>query len=550
MREIIRRFRLLFFLGGALFLIAAIAGSVYVVQTKRTENRSKASMPISEQPTNSFELPIVEFGTIEKITGVGYKPEKTLAQKPSSVLGESTEATPGTHYCWNRVTLRDNTYQWVNGCKGNPAQAACTEAFIQLTPDETTGYQNWVASGSAQYPECGPSPTAIPTCMPMPDDCNKQFPDGSFVECFPPPWGFCPKPTSKPPQPARYIFKTFDGRTYVLSQPQFRCPKGENCIQVMPQELNFDQYLGTPVMIQGLLKRSRCKYAPEVTDYRCEPLQNLLESELSIQQTAFDWWPLPKDGILETRFIQKVKTMGKEEFPGPVNGVLSISPVSYRNENVYMIDDFRKCPWPLCGPKFIRSATTDLSRFLNQTIQATGRYYALSGDIFVDAVSISAIGPSVTPQPTPTPTPPPPGCYYQRVQCIQAPCDPILVCTTPTPPSSECVNKPSGSSCCFMPLCRPGFACIQVCQDGTCQNHVCTPNPTPTPTIQACLPADINKDGNVDPGDYNALLLDFFKTGSLSLNNPRSDINHDGVVDITDYSLLVQSFGKITGPCQ
>jgi hypothetical protein len=26
----------------------------------------------------------------------------------------------------------------------------------------------------------------------------------------------------------------------------------------------------------------------------------------------------------------------------------------------------------------------------------------------------------------------PPGCHYQDVQCIQAPCDPILVCTTPT----------------------------------------------------------------------------------------------------------------------
>ncbi|MCC6934751.1 MAG: hypothetical protein IT406_03650 [Candidatus Yanofskybacteria bacterium] len=31
-----------------------------------------------------------------------------------------------------------------------------------------------------------------------------------------------------------------------------------------------------------------------------------------------------------------------------------------------------------------------------------------------------------------TPTPPP-GCYYQQVQCIRAPCDPVLVCPTPTP---------------------------------------------------------------------------------------------------------------------
>ena len=38
--------------------------------------------------------------------------------------------------------------------------------------------------------------------------------------------------------------------------------------------------------------------------------------------------------------------------------------------------------------------------------------------------------PPVKPSPKPTP---PPGCYYQQVQCFRAPCDPILVCPTPTP---------------------------------------------------------------------------------------------------------------------
>ncbi|MBI2268017.1 MAG: hypothetical protein HYU80_01055 [Candidatus Blackburnbacteria bacterium] len=32
------------------------------------------------------------------------------------------------------------------------------------------------------------------------------------------------------------------------------------------------------------------------------------------------------------------------------------------------------------------------------------------------------------PRPTPTPTPPP-GCSYQEVQCVKAPCDPVLLCT-------------------------------------------------------------------------------------------------------------------------
>lgn len=59
---------------------------------------------------------------------------------------------------------------------------------------------------------------------------------------------------------------------------------------------------------------------------------------------------------------------------------------------------------------------------------------------------ISAGRPSIpgcpaTPKPTVTPTKPPvgglpsapPGCVYKTVTCFQAPCDPILVCSTPTP---------------------------------------------------------------------------------------------------------------------
>jgi hypothetical protein len=37
-------------------------------------------------------------------------------------------------------------------------------------------------------------------------------------------------------------------------------------------------------------------------------------------------------------------------------------------------------------------------------------------------------------KPSPTPSPSiPPGCYYQQVTCFQAPCDPILVCPSPSP---------------------------------------------------------------------------------------------------------------------
>ena len=48
--------------------------------------------------------------------------------------------------------------------------------------------------------------------------------------------------------------------------------------------------------------------------------------------------------------------------------------------------------------------------------------------------------PGFCPRGTPTP---PPGCYYQQIQCIKAPCNPILVCPTPAPtPSTTCTPLP------------------------------------------------------------------------------------------------------------
>jgi len=43
---------------------------------------------------------------------------------------------------------------------------------------------------------------------------------------------------------------------------------------------------------------------------------------------------------------------------------------------------------------------------------------------------------------------PPPGCYYQKVQCIKAPCNPILVCDTalPSPTITPQILKPSPSA--------------------------------------------------------------------------------------------------------
>lgn len=63
---------------------------------------------------------------------------------------------------------------------------------------------------------------------------------------------------------------------------------------------------------------------------------------------------------------------------------------------------------------------------------------------------------------------PPPGCTYQTVQCIQAPCDPVLVCTSPTPiptkaPITTLPTPPAGCTYqqvqCIQAPCDPILVC-------------------------------------------------------------------------------------------
>jgi hypothetical protein len=73
-------------------------------------------------------------------------------------------------------------------------------------------------------------------------------------------------------------------------------------------------------------------------------------------------------------------------------------------------------------------------------------------------------------RPTSAPTPPP-GCFYQQVECVKAPCEPVLVCPTPTgrdrvpsptPPHGcyyqnvQCIQAPCNPILiCPTPTCRP-----------------------------------------------------------------------------------------------
>lgn len=96
--------------------------------------------------------------------------------------------------------------------------------------------------------------------------------------------------------------------------------------------------------------------------------------------------------------------------------------------------------------------------------------------------------------PRSTPTPTPPGCYYQQVQCFKAPCDPILVCPSPTPtcqPRPSCLDTPPF---CKMPEpvqgwcpatneCKQASDCGKplICKNGkeypswSCDNNRCSP---------------------------------------------------------------------------
>lgn len=88
----------------------------------------------------------------------------------------------------------------------------------------------------------------------------------------------------------------------------------------------------------------------------------------------------------------------------------------------------------------------------------------------------------------PTPTPPP-GCYYQQVECFTTPCEPELVCPSPTP---------------------------------------------------AGVPGDANSDGRVNIIDFNIVISFFGQSGS----SIPGDVNRDGAVNILDFGIVVSHFGQ------
>jgi hypothetical protein len=126
---------------------------------------------------------------------------------------------------------------------------------------------------------------------------------------------------------------------------------------------------------------------------------------------------------------------------------------------------------------------------------------------------------TLTPVPRATSLPnPPSGCFYQQVQCVQAPCPPILVCptsavtTAPTTRPSSTPVPTTGS-----PSFAPANCPLQPYGDATCN-------------------------GVVDSDDQIAWRNVYLKLPFNTRFNP--DFNHDGKVTLIDLEIWVRNIGR------
>lgn len=109
----------------------------------------------------------------------------------------------------------------------------------------------------------------------------------------------------------------------------------------------------------------------------------------------------------------------------------------------------------------------------------------------------------------PLPSPPsqqpqlPAGCRYQPVECVKAPCPPILVCEDSTASASA------------------------------------TPVASQIPAVYPV--GDLNRDYKVDLLDFSLFIRDFGKTQADPLLP--ADLNEDGVVNLIDFSIFRAAYG-------
>ncbi|HEX7017525.1 MAG TPA: dockerin type I domain-containing protein [Patescibacteria group bacterium] len=165
-----------------------------------------------------------------------------------------------------------------------------------------------------------------------------------------------------------------------------------------------------------------------------------------------------------------------------------------------------------------------------------------------------------------TPTPPP-GCFYQRVECIQAPCDPIMVCPDDTTDASSsstpdltCVRAGCSGQLCLSQAAAAelGTTTCQFLPEYACyQQATCEVQPTgecgftESDEVVACLaeagiqepaplPGDFNQDQIVNLLDYS-FFVQKYKSNTFDAT---IDLNEDQRINLLDYSLFVRYYNS------
>lgn len=482
--------------------------------------------------------------------------------------------------CWNQVgqskdLLSDSiSFFWPDGCKGNPDPQNCSLATVPLTSPEIVGYQQWVNQGSLIIPNCSktlPPSTAI---HPGPEGCRYVS-----VQCIQAPCDpilVCDTSTICGP----------NGSACNLSCPE--CPPGKFCPMMACRRISgicknnicVEKLTPTPICVPRpacmdqtppCMMYENVNYCPPRTPTQTptpppgcryqQPLQCIQGSSCDPILVCNTPTPCNPNGsactitscpgecptgkvcpAMPCRIINgKCVNNQCVALPTPTSTPIACGGITGIHCPFGMICQYPDPMYPdamgYCvpettkNPKYTPTPTPKCIQMPPCTNAGVGPNGSIAYCDFQPAPGVTYCPPHT---PTQTPTPPP-GCWYQQVQCIQAPCNPILVCDTPTtcgPNGSAC----SVSSCLGCPMGRlcPMMPCRRI--PGICKNNQCVAQTT------AKKPGDLNDDGAVDIFDYNIMIGDFGKTGTPGFI--KADLEPDGVINIFDYNLLLKYFGS------
>lgn len=406
--------------------------------------------------------------------------------------------------CWNRVAGQAGNYSWPNGCGGNPNAGMCTQAMVPLSATETYNYLQWVNAGKPYIPGCMGTPTPTPAQQSI----NWRTP---------------------------YAFLTANSMAITANGKVFRG---------IPDP-------GTVVSVHS---------DPGNTNYTT---LEVTWKELGVEMRVFIYFAAREiqtvNGPSRVWYISEIRTyngMTQGDWlyysGGSINPQVIGTPFITADQTMHPNSG---------GIGELKFTTFRLQPFLNQTVTPSPTPTQLTcggfagticpsgytcrypdGSIHPPYPDASGICRSNNPYPTftPTPTPIPPGCYYRQVTCIQAPCNPILVCPTPTLTQQQlCVQH--GGRCeslyvnCPTPdnqlpyNCGTGLRCIPA-------GMSCGPTPTPTTIYSSNPNPPLCTQSTIPPATGNApLTVTLHGSGSAGsgpgFDGYQWDFENDGIWD-------------------